>query len=569
MIHEISSSRAGFKKFQFNKGLNIVLAEQTMEAGSVGISNSSGKSSLVEIVYFLMGGGASDTSPLKNPKVRGTPVSMRLDVADQQVDVTRIINKNDVTAELDGKKQVFDRKVWKQVLGERWYGVPQAGYDLGSDEPTAGRILPFLARVERGGGMEKPDKSWAQGRLSQSSATVAFLLGLPWRAASAWGELKDRERIIKNLVDLQGLKFLERVFGETQNLEDELKVLDAEIAKLATLLEERKVGEARVQVADRAEELQRRARAAGDEVMENARSLRTIERALSSTGKDEAAQRFAQNLKGELGSLVVKRLEKIEEFQVAVLNNRKMYLAEERQKLLDRQLPLRNRHTTVLEELRKEVAAASTGGIWAEYEAHVKTLAERRGRREALANRIAAVKALEDEKSALAALKKDRETTMNEALTKAQGHAQKLNAEFKDIVKSAIGSDALKAELKLEATSERLVIEPEIESDSGKGVNNIRIWAFDLLMKHMEGPLGYKAGILVHDSHLFEPIDPAKVPDLLRVAKRRAEQEGWQYIVTLNAGALATAASDAELRDCINPQRLTDAPDGGLFGFRF
>ncbi len=76
---------------------------------------------------------------------------------------------------------------------------------------------------------------------------------------------------------------------------------------------------------------------------------------------------------------------------------------------------------------------------------------------------------------------------------------------------------------------------------------------------------------LVHDSHLFDGVDERQVGRALELAREVTEEEGMQYVATLNSDDLAkTDAAGFRLEDSVIPPHLTDEyENGGLFGFRF
>ena len=78
-------------------------------------------------------------------------------------------------------------------------------------------------------------------------------------------------------------------------------------------------------------------------------------------------------------------------------------------------------------------------------------------------------------------------------------------------------------------------------------------------------------GFLIHDSHLFEPVDGRQFAKALRIAADFAKETKIQYIVTLNSDELARAETESGeiFREFVIDPVLSDAPDGGLFGFRF
>jgi uncharacterized protein YydD (DUF2326 family) len=54
VIHRVYSDLKSFKTLEFHNGLNIVLAEKTPQAGDKQTRNRAGKSSIIEIIHFLL-----------------------------------------------------------------------------------------------------------------------------------------------------------------------------------------------------------------------------------------------------------------------------------------------------------------------------------------------------------------------------------------------------------------------------------------------------------------------------------------------------------------------------------
>lgn len=100
---------------------------------------------------------------------------------------------------------------------------------------------------------------------------------------------------------------------------------------------------------------------------------------------------------------------------------------------------------------------------------------------------------------------------------------------------------------------------------AGGGPRRLDLTLAVLAHRHERGP-----DFLIHDSHLYDGVDERQVAQALSVAAEVTEEEHMQYIVTLNADTLSTAAQrgfNPEPR--IRSPRLTDDEAGGLFGFRF
>jgi uncharacterized protein YydD (DUF2326 family) len=73
----------------------------------------------------------------------------------------------------------------------------------------------------------------------------------------------------------------------------------------------------------------------------------------------------------------------------------------------------------------------------------------------------------------------------------------------------------------------------------------------------------------IHDSHLFDGVDPRQARSALLLGRDVAHRVGGQYIVSMNSDKFEKLGDDAGLRAAVLSTRLTDDEGGGLFGFRF
>lgn len=89
MIERLESSLSTFKALTFRPGFNIVLAEKSAGATDRQTRNGAGKSSLVELVHFLLGGRYPSDHFLRVPELANDWYGMRFDLAGQKVEVRR------------------------------------------------------------------------------------------------------------------------------------------------------------------------------------------------------------------------------------------------------------------------------------------------------------------------------------------------------------------------------------------------------------------------------------------------------------------------------------------------
>jgi uncharacterized protein YydD (DUF2326 family) len=138
-------------------------------------------------------------------------------------------------------------------------------------------------------------------------------------------------------------------------------------------------------------------------------------------------------------------------------------------------------------------------------------------------------------------------------------------------ISSQLYEDDRAGTLTITPTENGPVFDPHIPGEKSKGVNNMRIFCFDMMLMLLSLRRRRSPGFLVHDSHMFDGVDERQVGKALAVGAALAEKHSFQYIVTLNTDDVPrevpagfnidTYALDVRLSD--------SSEDGGLFGFRF
>jgi len=78
----------------------------------------------------------------------------------------------------------------------------------------------------------------------------------------------------------------------------------------------------------------------------------------------------------------------------------------------------------------------------------------------------------------------------------------------------------------------RFKIEATIDSDSGDGVNNVKIFCFDwTLLKNQNN---HNVKFIFHDSRLISEIDPRQIATMFRITNFNTGEYGFQYIISAN-----------------------------------
>ncbi|MFM6368835.1 MAG: AAA family ATPase, partial [Dolichospermum sp.] len=89
MIYAVRCNQPSFKTVNFRPGLNVVLADRTEESGIRDSRNGLGKSTLIEIIHFCLGGNIEKARGLGSRTLRGWAFSLEMTLANKIITVTR------------------------------------------------------------------------------------------------------------------------------------------------------------------------------------------------------------------------------------------------------------------------------------------------------------------------------------------------------------------------------------------------------------------------------------------------------------------------------------------------
>ena len=125
--------------------------------------------------------------------------------------------------------------------------------------------------------------------------------------------------------------------------------------------------------------------------------------------------------------------------------------------------------------------------------------------------------------------------------------------------------------LTLNPTENGLRTEVRIQGQLSRGIQNMQVFCFDLMLMKLCSTRNFGPGFLAHDSHIFDGVDERQVARALQLGAETAISCNWQYVVTMNSDDVPSEFPPGfDFNRHVLPIRLTDATDdGGLFGFRF
>jgi len=573
MIHRIYSSLPSFKTVVLKPGLNVLVAKKEEGASDKQTRNRAGKSSVIEIVHFLTGSEAGKDSLFRSEALVTASFGMEFDLGGERLRVSRSGSEKakihvDGASFLNGKS-ILRNSEWVELLGEKMFGLHEI-LDSNGRSPSFRSLFAYFVRRQLSGAFTTPEKQATMQQVGDWQVALLFLLGLDWRVASDWQKVRDREKTLAELKKAAGAGAFGSIVGKASDLRTQLTVEEARHEALKTQIAAFRVLPRYAELELEADQLTRAINGLSNANIIDTGTIGDLERAMHSEAPPSLVdlQSVYEEAGVALPNIAIKRYDEVRSFHESVIRNRRDYLAEElsaakqRVALRDQEkLRLDARRAAVMSTLQSHGALEQFSQLQGEAGRMEATV-------ESLRQRFQAAEQLEGTKNELE-IERNRLTL-------------RLRREFSDQKKRLSA-----AILAFEATSQRLyesagsmtveetsngpAFQFPMQGSRSKGIKNMQIFCFDMMLMRLCANQGVGPGFLIHDSHLFDGVDGRQLISALKVGAETAEELSFQYFVTINEDdAFKESVADFSLSDFVLETKLTDATnDGGLFGFRF
>lgn len=575
MIYRIESSFPTFKNLKFHSGLNILMAQKEKGATEKQTRNRSGKTSMIEIVHFLTGANVEEESLFKEPPLADHSFRMEFDLGGEKTTVERSANKKQKSKvrlsnrKISDKDREISNREWLTVLGRQVFGLDSLKGDKGRT-PTFRMLFPYFVRRQFSEAFFSPDKHGKDVQTGDSQVALMYLLGLDWRIAGDWQLVRDREKTLKELRKAAGAGAFGSFVGKSSDLrtqlvnaEDHLRERESQVGSFRVLPQYR-------ELEAEADQITRDLNALANENTIDSAIIRDVEVALQSEAPPPLCDLEAVYAEAgvALPGTAVKRYDEVRSFHESVIKNRQHYLSGEIQAAKQR-IDSRERKKTKLDQRRSEVMNILRSHGALDQFSKLQSEADRlKVEVESLRRRFEAAEQLEGTKDSLDMERKHLALRLQRDFTEQSQRLAEAILAFEKTSKRLLESAG---SMKIDKTDNGPSFQFTVQGSRSKGINNMQIFCFDMMLMRLCIKRGIGPGFLIHDSHLFDGVDGRQVISALKAGSEFAEELGFQYIVTLNEDdAFKETVEGFNLRDHVLDTVITDAKeDGGLFGIRF
>jgi len=573
----LRASDPRFKTVNFHKGMNLIVAERKEESSQGDSRNGTGKTSLVLLIRYLLGG--SLPSHLKCPEFDGWRFTLDIllpGVAgeDDEVSVTRGVSEPQARISVSGWSYLENRSDLK--VAEWRVAQEEVLFSLREDKPselTSGSLWAYFLRNQFGTPTRvlPTDAEWLVG------LKIGYLLGLAPNVAAAPGTVASLERQRKALNQAITEGALQHLQLDEAQLRSELAGATRERVRLAEQLTNFHVDSEYKANQQRANDLSQSIRRINEELLALANRASELGRVIDSeavtieVASDRRLGRMYSELRLILPDQVSRRFEEVSAFHQSVVRNRAQYLSAEREDVMDRMSRL------TAERSRQDAARAAMMKVLQSSVAF-DTFVNAQSRLVQLDSQILDI----ERRLETAASVGEIANTIKSRRAESERLVRQELQDRQDFLVS--GPLALFRELGAEIYTDRVAdllvgsgkngavrVTPQVSGDASDGIRGVETFLLDMTMMVTSMSLSRSPGLLIHDSHLFDAVDHRQVASCLNIGARLAEQHGFQYVVTMNSDFLKSVVSEGSFDpDPYNLNvGLSDDDGGGLFGFTF
>ncbi|MEM9099039.1 MAG: ABC-three component system protein [Pseudomonadota bacterium] len=575
---------------RFHQGLNVVLATTTDASDDHATRNSVGKTSFVELVHFLLGADSAPDSIFRNEALIEQTFTGTLRIKGRDVCVSRsgsaqskiFISPEDaahlgVEAKLDRESGLsrISNTIWKEALGHAFFSLPldMKGSEYGEPfTPSFRALLSYFARREEAGAFDRPEKQAKEQRDWDLQVNMSYLLGLDWRIARELKLTKDREKQLGEVRKAAWKGAFGQVLETSARIRPRLAKARARAERLGNTLATFRVHQAYDDQMQRAVAAKREIQAITRRAIPVREQVTHLKMALETEDEpsDGQLERLYQAVGVELPDLVRRRFEEVQLFHEQLVDNRRLRLQEEIERL-ESTLREQEARSEKLDEERSSILRDLEGqGALSEFISLQKSLAEAEAAAASLQDRFEAAQTFEKEYGELT---EARARTYRRLLT---DHAAKRDA----IDRAVILVDEARRRLyddrdgglEIGPSENGPVFGVTFEGGRGGGVSSMELFCLDYALYNIWVGSGAGPGFLIHDSHLFDGVDKRQVAEAIALGTEAADLANGQYIITMNSDIFETLPLPESIdREAVvvEPVLSDESSSSGLFGLRF
>ncbi|MBY6365643.1 DUF2326 domain-containing protein [Rhodococcoides corynebacterioides] len=575
MLVRLSANRDEFKPVAFRPGFNAIVADRAEESTQQDSRNARGKSTLLMLINYVLAGQLHKT--LKPLAEDGWEMTLELQMFGGTVAATRSLAKGgkSLIVRTDGQaRAVFEPYLvegrialddWKTLLGLALFRLePDVQGSAGGISVRT--LLSYVIRTEM---PKDPLKIIAQQGATSSREHVAFLLGLDWKVVHELAAIKKGLSQIST-ISAATREGLVATFRPEKDLVLERAAVMHEIEEWQHRIDRFRILEDPNSLVKRVDELTDSIARLRDDAVVDQRMHALYLESLADTDGPKSTPLAVEALFDAAGVILAdgfrRQIDDVRDFHDSLLTNRRLFLRSE-VTTIEQRIATRSAELDRLDQQRDNaLRTLDAGGALDELNALRIELGEAEQRRAALDLQIEQARDLDARKQEL---KLEQSTIRSDAareLTISREKLDRISDRFTFKMRQLYGKDAA---LTVAVDDAGYLFSIRAAGSGSTGVDRMTMFCFDLTMLE-EGILtGHHPDFLVHDSTVFDGVDPRQRAGAMRFAQQMVAQTNGQYICTINSNDVPQEVLGEDWFQAGVVRTVLDTEVGGLIGRAF
>ncbi len=544
MIHKITANHDSFRPIRFGPGLNVILADRKEDSSRKDTRNGLGKSTLIEIIHFCLGARVQKGRGLAIPALADWAFTMEVSLGPDRVAVTRRISRHNITtvaglsdrwpdvpqAGLLGERS-FKTDQWRALLGRALFSLPTA--DAPKYNPSFRSLISYFVR-RRHDAFGDPFIYHSRQSTWDKQLHVALLLGLEWRHAADWQQIKDRATDLAKLRKLVDQGIVPGLAGSIGELEAERVALTQDIDDSSMALETFKVHPQYDSIESEANQLTEALHQEMNARVSASRRLRLYRRAVESEEPPSgvAVEPMYEEMGVVFSEAIRRSLAEAKQFYGRVVRDRRRFLQDEITRLERRIAEIQAEIAELTEQRAGVLRVLEEHGALAELtslrERHATKLEELAG----ITRQIERRREIEADDRRIA---RDKAELADRAARDYDERRGSWDAAVRLFNRNSQALYAAPGHLVIDATDSGFKFDIDIRKSRSDGIGKMKIFCFDLAVLEACAGRDMGIGFLIHDSEMYDGVDSRQRAAALQRAHQVTERTGTQYICALNS----------------------------------
>jgi uncharacterized protein YydD (DUF2326 family) len=576
MLRRISANKDSFIPVNFEPGFNVILADKAPGATEKHSRNARGKTTLIHAINYCLGGNLP--KPISPLGELGWSFTLDLDLFDERVSVTRSVKggtrvklsyppslANALSSFID-ESSTISVDDWKFLLGLGLFSLDRVA-ESGERAISPRTLLSYVIRTEA---VKDPLKILPQQAAWSSREHVAYLLDLNWELVRDLSRLEEESETYKAIAKATKNNLLPKALRPEPELMLELAEAQRELDDLQSRVSGFQVVEDPQGLIARADRITEELKELRNESVVDRRMIELYRESMEVGEEEPVASSDVADLYAEMRRAftpdALRSFDAVAAFHEKLMGNRRRFLSAELERLRTQQMERDERIKELNSNRNSILAVLDAGGA-------LEELAALQSEAVQAAARVAEIETALNNVRELAQAQEDvrlkKAQMRQEAARDLSVKRRKLDtvaARFDRMMQELYGVSGV---LTAEVDDLGYKFSIKVATSSSSGVTRMQLLCFDLTLMAEGVKSKHHPGFIIHDSVIFDGVDPRQVAAGLSLAQKTVAQSGCQYICTMNSNDVPPAISgEPWFKDGIR-RTVLDTEVGGIAGIAF